>query len=50
MEPTGLMTHHRDHDAACERFVDRFVAATRDHDASQWLDARTLFGARQEAA
>ena len=49
-EPTGLMTHHRDHDEASGRFVDRFVTLIRDHDAGQWLDARTLFGARQEAA
>ncbi|MEM7119968.1 MAG: hypothetical protein AAF563_01750 [Pseudomonadota bacterium] len=50
LEPTGLMTHHRDHDAACEHFVDRFVTAIKDHEAGHWLDARSLFGARQEAA
>ena len=42
-EPTGLMTHHRVHDAACDAFVERFVAATRDHGAAIWLDAGHVF-------
>ncbi len=41
-EPTGLMTHHRDHDGACDGFVERFVATTRDHGAT-WLDAAAVF-------
>lgn len=44
-EPTGLMTHHRVHDGACDAFVARFVAATRDHPAARWLDAAAVFGA-----
>ena len=42
-EPTGLMTHHRVHDAGCRRFVDRFVAFVRDHPAARWLDASEVF-------
>lgn len=45
-EPTGLMTHHRVHDAACDAFVARFVAFTRDHGAGSWLDAGAVFGTR----
>ncbi len=35
-EPTGLLTHHRDHDDACWQFVDRFVATVAGHSASLW--------------
>jgi hypothetical protein len=35
-EPTGLLTHHRDHDDACWRFVERFVAAVASHPAALW--------------
>ena len=42
-EPTGLMTHHRVHDARSRCFVDRFVAFVRDHPRSQWLDASDVF-------
>lgn len=42
-EPTGLMTHHRVHDAACVSFVARFVTATRDHPAGCWQDAAAVF-------
>lgn len=44
-EPTGLMTHHRVHDRACDAFVDRFVTAVRDHPAGLWQDAAALFTA-----
>ena len=37
-EPTGLLTHHRDHDDACWRFVDRLVAAVASHPAGLWTD------------
>lgn len=36
-EPTGLLTHHRDHDAACWRFLERFVAFVADHEAGKWM-------------
>ena len=45
-EPTGLMTHHRVHDRACNAFVARFVATTRDHPACAWQDAATVFATR----
>jgi hypothetical protein len=44
-EPTGLMTHHRQHDAACWRFVARFLAVTAAHPAVRWLPADRLFAA-----
>jgi hypothetical protein len=43
-EPTGLLTHHLVHDADCERFLERFAAATSQHPAVRWLDARDIFG------
>lgn len=36
--PTGLLTHHRDHDDACWRFLNRFVAAIAGHPAARWVD------------
>jgi hypothetical protein len=42
-EPIGLMTHHRMHDAACDAFVERFVAVVRDHPGARWLDAGDVF-------
>lgn len=42
-EPTGMMTHHRVHDAQTRSFVDRFVAFVRDHPRAQWLDASDVF-------
>mgnify|MGYP002628016473 CR=1 FL=1 len=44
-EPTGLMTHHRVHDRACDAFVERFVTVVRDHPAGLWQDAATIFPA-----
>jgi len=35
--PTGLLTHHRDHDEACWRFLRRFVAAVSNHPAARWV-------------
>jgi hypothetical protein len=43
-EPTGLLTHHLVHDAECERFLERFTAATSQHPAVRWLGARDIFG------
>ena len=36
-EPTGLMTHHLDHDPACWDFVQRLLDATNSHRAVRWL-------------
>lgn len=35
-EPTGILTHHRDHDAGCWDFLARLIAAVRDHPAALW--------------
>jgi len=43
-EPTGLLTHHLEHDEACWTFVDRLLGETRDHPAVRWLGAEELFG------
>lgn len=42
-EPTGILTHHRDHDEACWGFLDRLLT----HLAGQvaWRSADMLFGA-----
>jgi len=36
-EPTGLLTHHRDHDAACWGFIAAFAAAIDTHAAARWV-------------
>jgi len=43
-EPTGLMTHHLDHDAECWDFIEDFVARTSAHAAAHWLSAEAVFG------
>ncbi len=42
-EPTGLMTHHLQHDAGCWRFIERFLSVTATHPAGRWLSAEDLF-------
>lgn len=42
-EPTGVLTHHLDHDDGCWTFLERLVAATGRHPAAQWLPAEALF-------
>ncbi len=47
-EPTGLLTHHRDHDAACWRFLSRLVAVVSDHPAGHWISGfETIAGPRR---
>ena len=43
-EPTGLMTHHLDHDAQCWDFIETLVARTSAHAAARWLSAEAVFG------
>ena len=43
-EPTGLMTHHLDHDNRCWDFIAAFVARTSAHGAARWLSAEAVFG------
>lgn len=35
-EPTGLLTHHRDHDEGCWRFIGAFLRAVEAHPAAGW--------------
>lgn len=37
-EPTGLCTHHLDHDAGTWAFVERLVATVAAHPAARWID------------
>lgn len=43
-EPTGILTHHLDLDAAAWRFLDELFDRTRRHAAADWVDAATAFG------
>ena len=47
-EPTGLMTHHLQHDAGCWQFLERFLAVTASHPSVRYLPAVEIFlaGAR----
>ena len=45
--PTGMMTHHLDHDPACWRFVEQLLRVTRDHPAAEWADPGQLFARPQ---
>jgi hypothetical protein len=42
-EPTGILTHHLVQDEAADTFLRRFVATTREHPATRWLDAAEVF-------
>ncbi len=35
-EPTGLLTHHRDHDTACWQFIKDLLDVTYNHPAADW--------------
>ncbi len=39
-EPTGLLTHHLQHDPDCWRFLEAFLGRMREHPAVRWVDAR----------
>ncbi len=43
VEPTGILTHHLVQDERTEAFLRRFVAVTRRHPATRWLDAANVF-------
>ena len=38
-EPTGILTHHLDLDAAAWQFLAELFARTRAHGAATWIDA-----------
>lgn len=42
-EPTGMLTHHRDHDASCWRFVEALALFLDDHRGAAWTAADTIF-------
>lgn len=42
-EPTGILTHHRDHDEACWDFLGALMRRLAGH--GNWRPARALFGA-----
>ncbi len=42
-EPTGLLTHHLDHDSEHWRFLDALFRHTVSHPAVHWLSATELF-------
>ena len=43
-EPSGLLTHHRVHDAGCWEFLERLFAVSSTHPAARWLAAQEVFG------
>ncbi len=43
-EPTGLLTHHLAHDAACWAFLDALIARLTDHPAVRFGAAAEAFG------
>lgn len=43
-EPTGLLTHHLDHDAASWVFLNRLAARLGAHPALRWIDADEALG------
>jgi len=42
-EPTGLLTHHLVHDAACWRFVETFLETVAQHPAASWATPGEVF-------
>ncbi|MGH7005969.1 MAG: polysaccharide deacetylase family protein [Alphaproteobacteria bacterium] len=42
-EPTGLLTHHAAHDAACWQFLEGLFARLARHAAVRWLPAARVF-------
>ena len=47
-EPTGLLTHHLDHDATTWEFIENLLAIVTEHPAARWLGAREAFGSGHE--
>jgi len=49
-EPTGLMTHHLDADAACWAFLDRLFTETCAHPGAAWTDTAAALGVAPAAS
>jgi len=47
-EPTGLLTHHLDTDAACWAYLDRLLATLVAHPAVRWLAVPDIWPAEAE--
>jgi len=47
-EPTGILTHHLEHDNGCWEFIRELLQCTHAHPAVRWLDAARLWGDRNE--
>ncbi|MGI9336246.1 MAG: polysaccharide deacetylase family protein, partial [Gammaproteobacteria bacterium] len=43
-EPTGLLSHHLDHDEGCWAFVEAFNARVHAHPAACWIDIDNALG------
>jgi len=46
-EPTGLLTHHLDHDEASWTFVEKLLHWTREQDSVKWPQLTDVFGLRR---
>ncbi len=42
-EPTGLLTHHKDHDEGAWEFLKNLMARIHGHPAAGWLSAKQVF-------
>ena len=42
-EATGLLTHHRVHDAACWSFLEKLFAVTAEKGIAEWRSAASIF-------
>jgi len=49
-EPTGMLTHHLDLDAAAWQFLAELFSHTREHGAAVWLDVDAIFGTGKAAS
>ncbi len=38
-EPSGILTHHLDHDEDCWHFMEALLEHCNDHPGALWLDA-----------
>lgn len=43
-EPSGVLSHHLDHDAGCWAFLGALFASTAGHPAARWIEPATAFG------
>jgi len=48
-EPTGLLSHHADHDEASWQFIDNFLQRTIAHPAVRWPEVGEIFQKRSVA-